>query len=712
MNCPKEIDFYTANSAATHLGRQLYTSSPSALAELVANSYDAYAENIWIQLEDKQIVIVDDGVGMSLDSIRSQYARIGQPKKEIQAPPGKPTREPMGKKGIGKLAAFSLGDNYTVYTKTDQSNRWISFQLSYEQMVDLSNAETYKAQAVELDSLPETICDHEITSGFVVVVSNLRRATTQSTTKNLKIQLARRFSLRNSNVNVFVNGEEVDLSPSDLLYDHIRAVNYIGYSESEIAELFPNAKDRQPYTPPKNSKISRELIERLEEKEVKVWLGVVDKPQRLAELGMGNLLVYINRKVADEDLLKSKRSAQMGGRYITGEMNADFLNNLSEDPITSSRQGLDQSDPEVEKLVDLAEAMQNRAIDQWNKLKEDDARENLPDFVKKDPKYSAWEKKLSTVQKSFNLKLLRVMGTFEDFDDEEWMSNDEKVTFINSVTTLVESLELKEISHELPEGISDEHKLLSLVTKYLGNVARQDRWQMADAAAKRLNAIEHLQSLIDKEREVEKAFEDCLFENPWLLNPFWNRTAKSDEELKITRQHFTELQRGTSDKHKRGYIDIFVEIAELDLPVVVELKRHDGTGHSAPSLVDRPAINKQVDRYRKGLFNKLTAAKQAGRSWDHIQAVFVAPANAIRLDSENGGIDQREIEQLKKEGIQVTTYEELLENARSVYRDFFIAQSGNESLPYFRFNVGLEDNTTDNPTNPPASPSARDQLEQ
>ena len=165
------------------------------------------------------------------------------------------------------------------------------------------------------------------------------------------------------------------------------------------------------------------------------------------------------------------------------------------------------------------------------------------------------------------------MGSFEDFDDEEWMSDEEKVTFINSVTTLVESLELKEISHELPDGVSDERKVLNLVTKYLGNVARQDRWQMADAAAKRLNAIERLQTLVDKKSEVEKAFEECLFENPWLLNPFWNRSTKSEEEIKITRQHFTEIRDKTSKEHKRGYIDIFVEIAEQDLPVVVELKR-------------------------------------------------------------------------------------------------------------------------------------------
>ncbi|WP_461186266.1 ATP-binding protein, partial [Trueperella pyogenes] len=67
---PEFISFQTANTAATHLGRKLYTSSPSALAELVANSYDAYATKVWIKMERQgdSIIIADNGIGMSLDT--------------------------------------------------------------------------------------------------------------------------------------------------------------------------------------------------------------------------------------------------------------------------------------------------------------------------------------------------------------------------------------------------------------------------------------------------------------------------------------------------------------------------------------------------------------------------------------------------------------------------------------------------------------------
>ena len=44
-----KIKFSIAGRVATHLGRNLYSSNPPALAELVANSYDAYATKVYIK---------------------------------------------------------------------------------------------------------------------------------------------------------------------------------------------------------------------------------------------------------------------------------------------------------------------------------------------------------------------------------------------------------------------------------------------------------------------------------------------------------------------------------------------------------------------------------------------------------------------------------------------------------------------------------------
>lgn len=49
------IKFSIANNAVTHLGRNLYSTTPPALAELVANSYDAYATEVDIKLSSSSI---------------------------------------------------------------------------------------------------------------------------------------------------------------------------------------------------------------------------------------------------------------------------------------------------------------------------------------------------------------------------------------------------------------------------------------------------------------------------------------------------------------------------------------------------------------------------------------------------------------------------------------------------------------------------------
>ena len=70
-----------------HLGIKMYSQLPYALAELVANAYDAGAENVIIRLydenpENKRIIVSDDGEGMSFDEIRDNFLVIGRRRRD------------------------------------------------------------------------------------------------------------------------------------------------------------------------------------------------------------------------------------------------------------------------------------------------------------------------------------------------------------------------------------------------------------------------------------------------------------------------------------------------------------------------------------------------------------------------------------------------------------------------------------------------------
>jgi signal transduction histidine kinase/anti-sigma regulatory factor (Ser/Thr protein kinase) len=100
------------------LGRELISSEPIAIAELVKNAYDAGAKEIVITLhanEPQKLIIRDDGKGLSLPEFKRLWMRPGYSEKTIYDP--KIRRTLLGEKGVGRFAADKLAGRLTVITK-------------------------------------------------------------------------------------------------------------------------------------------------------------------------------------------------------------------------------------------------------------------------------------------------------------------------------------------------------------------------------------------------------------------------------------------------------------------------------------------------------------------------------------------------------------------------------------------------------------------
>ena len=118
------VNFQIAFGAVKHFGRNLYTSNPPAIAELVANAWDAYATECQINFKNGALLIFDNGIGMNNNEFEKRYAISGSEKNlQIRKPNGMSTRPYMGRKGIGKFSAFSLGEKYILYTKSKKKIR-------------------------------------------------------------------------------------------------------------------------------------------------------------------------------------------------------------------------------------------------------------------------------------------------------------------------------------------------------------------------------------------------------------------------------------------------------------------------------------------------------------------------------------------------------------------------------------------------------------
>lgn len=115
MNIENKLTMSFDPHTIEHLGIQMYSVLPNAIAELIANAYDAEASSVSIELVDndkeKSISVIDDGVGMSFDEINNCFLRIGRKRRSDDngMSPNK-LRKVTGRKGLGKLAFFGIGD--------------------------------------------------------------------------------------------------------------------------------------------------------------------------------------------------------------------------------------------------------------------------------------------------------------------------------------------------------------------------------------------------------------------------------------------------------------------------------------------------------------------------------------------------------------------------------------------------------------------------
>lgn len=113
------------------LGADLVTNDIVAVIELVKNSYDAFAENVYVRfLTDPAtgpyLEIEDDGHGMSRDVIEGVWCVVATPYKEQErlVRSGRRTRRVSGEKGLGRLSAARLGKRLSMVTKTIDGPCW------------------------------------------------------------------------------------------------------------------------------------------------------------------------------------------------------------------------------------------------------------------------------------------------------------------------------------------------------------------------------------------------------------------------------------------------------------------------------------------------------------------------------------------------------------------------------------------------------------
>lgn len=190
-------DFIAIQFDKSHLstiGERLYTQSLDLIRELVSNAYDADATIVKITINDKSIIVEDNGLGMDKNGLR-QYFTIGSGYKKENPISGNFKRTRIGEFGIGKFAVLSVCDHFEIYTKSQ----------NYAATLIFDRNEFEQSNNWNIPLIEHSLNTQE-TTGTRVSLFNIKKEISLFDAERHLINI---FPLHDKNFSIFLNGEKL-----------------------------------------------------------------------------------------------------------------------------------------------------------------------------------------------------------------------------------------------------------------------------------------------------------------------------------------------------------------------------------------------------------------------------------------------------------------------------------------------------------------------
>ena len=422
MSNAKKVDFTFGWLALKLLGKSLYSNAWSAISELVANGFDAGARKVYVYINntnkaDATIELFDDGHGMDEVGMVT-YAKVGFNKREGKAPTDDGYLV-MGRKGIGKLAALYLSEDYYLFSKTDHSD--LKWQMTYRENAE---DEEEKPFLSVIDHDVDLICKKEwetCKTGTLLRLNHVNLTGLGDVAYDaLARKLANFFAIgsmgeRNIYLCVHSKGEiKVDFGDpitKEIAFKNMAFIEYGQNSASTVISTIDENRDNIiefPYAKLNGNQTYKHQVEvsdydaiesiqtsgqieciNIKGEKVKKdyvltgWIGLhstidVEQAQKNDKTFARNkfynpmqLRLYVRNKLAIENFLNVINNTQAFVNYIEGEIHFDVLDEDDlPDIATSNRQGLDEHDERVRLLVDITRKIVQQLISKRTALAE------------------------------------------------------------------------------------------------------------------------------------------------------------------------------------------------------------------------------------------------------------------------------------------------------------------------------------------------------
>lgn len=414
-----KVEFSLTWVALKLLGKDLYSHPWSAISELVANGIDARATEVYVHIdlskgkENARLEIYDNGVGMDENGIQT-YTLIGYDKR--QQGHNNSIGYPMGRKGIGKLAALYLSRHYNLLTKTEETHQ-SAWKLNIAEDEDKDSTPALRKipfKETEASHLRDKWQNSPHGTLLQIIDINLKNFG-EKAFEGLKSRIADQFltyDLPNSAIIYFALTQKKDdaLKFSEV-EKQIASNNFLlftQYPSHEFDKFEPDVDGEVLLEINSNqTKIQPQLFTmssiRTEEQEINLsgdlkqvypdkysdepdgkflytlsgWIGMhASIKNEIAQKNDDNfsknnyhnpaqVRLYVRKKLASSNILPLIASTQNYANYIEGEISFDILDHDDLDDIaTTSREGFDLSDPRIDLLRML---LKNQIRDLINK---------------------------------------------------------------------------------------------------------------------------------------------------------------------------------------------------------------------------------------------------------------------------------------------------------------------------------------------------------
>ena len=198
----EQLNFDVSTGLKSVLGSELITDDEVAIFELVKNSFDAGASRVDLYFSDEEIIISDNGSGMSYDDIQNKWLFVAYSAKR-DASSGKNFRDIVsdrrhfaGSKGIGRFSSDRLGRFVNMQTRSrEQKNSTVHSVTIDWNKFDIDHKQHFEKIPVSYDEQPSsfkvpTELNHS-DLGTVITITNLRKIWTRDSLKSLKSALAK-----------------------------------------------------------------------------------------------------------------------------------------------------------------------------------------------------------------------------------------------------------------------------------------------------------------------------------------------------------------------------------------------------------------------------------------------------------------------------------------------------------------------------------------